>query len=217
MNNISTEFSWIQIGLTYLTTWRNAIMSRLFCSLILAIFSLPTYAGEHILTPMLGISNWSDNTGHTARGSSLSFRDSNETTYGFRYLYQLDSRFAFGGNIYLYDMDVTTTSQANDAGVAHFHALAEYFFNNNDNITPFIGAGVGVSAIGFSGGNLDDDGTAGLSFELNGGVMFRLTDIIGLQLEYKLISFEMDEDIHSLRTNIDTTASSFLIGLNIQI
>jgi len=192
-------------------------MYRLLISLFLTLFILPAHAGEHILTPLLGISNWSDNTGHTARGSTLSFRDSNEVTYGFRYLYLLENGFAFGGNAYLYDKDLTASGQANDAGVGHFHALGEYFFNHTEKIAPFVGVGVGFSAIGFTGGVLDDEGTAGLSVELNGGVLFRLSELIGLQLEYKFTSFEMDDEIDNLQTNIDTTASSLLLGLTIHL
>jgi len=193
------------------------IMSRLFYALLLVIVSLPVFADEHIFTPMIGVSNWSDTTGHTARGNELSFRDHNETTYGFRYLYLLDNKFAFGGNIYVHDMDVTTSSQANDAGVAHVHALAEYFFTLTDNVYFFIGAGLGFSGIGFSGGNLDGEGTGGKSFEINDGFLFRLSERIGLQIEYKYTSFEMDEDIDNQRTNIDTTSHSLLLGLTIHI
>lgn len=192
-------------------------MSRLVSSLLLIMLSLPVIAGEHILTPMLGVSKWSDNTGHTAAGSEISFRDQNETTYGFRYLYLFDNNFAVGGNIYMHELDVTTTSQANDSGVAHVHALAEYFFTLTDNVYFFVGAGIGFSAIGFSGGNLDDEGTGGLSYEINDGFLFRLTDRIGLQVEYKYTSFEMDDDINKQHTNIDSTSNSLLLGLTIHI
>lgn len=192
-------------------------MSRLFCLLLLAIFIPQSYADEHILTPLLGTSNWSDNTGHTARGSTLSFRDRNELTKGFRYLYLLDNGFAFGGDIYGYKKDVTTTSQANEAGVVHLHALAEYFFIPRGEVSPFVGVGMGISAIGFSGGILDEEGTGGTSVELNGGVLFRLSEIVGLQVEYKYTRFDIDANIDKLYTNIDTNANSLLLGLTIHI
>ena len=66
-------------------------MSRFVYSLVLAIISLPVYAGENILTPMLGVTTWSDDTGHIGRGTALDFSDSTQTTLGFRYLYLFDS------------------------------------------------------------------------------------------------------------------------------
>ena len=99
----------------------------------------------------------------------------------------------------------------------HIHALVEYFFNHTADVSPFIGAGLGVSAIGFDGGNLDGDGTGGASVELNVGILFRLSEVIGMQLEYKLTSFEMDENIDGFPASIDTTANSFLVGLTIHI
>lgn len=191
-------------------------MSRIVYSLLFAIISLPVYAGENILTPMLGITSWSDDTGYTGRGTALDFSDSTQTTLGFRYLYLFDNGVAVGGDVYLYDKDVIV-GQANDAGVIHTHALVEYFFNPKSSIMPFIGLGIGVSAIGFDGGNMDGDGTGGSSYELNGGVLFRLTDVIGVQVEYKYTDFNMDEDIDGFTTKIDTSANSLLLGLTIHI
>lgn len=191
-------------------------MSRFIYSLLLAIAALPVYAGEHILTPMLGITSWSDDTGHIGRGTTLDFNDSSQTTLGFRYLYLFDNGVALGGDFYLYDKDIAV-GQANDAGVLHTHALVEYFFNPRSNILPFIGLGIGVSAIGFDGGNMDGDGSGGSSYELNGGVLFRLTDLIGVQVEYKYTDFDMDEDIDGFATRIDTSSNTFLLGLTIHI
>ena len=191
-------------------------MSRLFYSLIFAILSFPAAAGENILTPMIGITSWSDDTGHIGRGTALNFSDSTQTTLGFRYLYLFDNGVAVGGDFYLYDKDIEL-GQANDAGVLHTHALVEYFFNPKSDIMPFIGLGIGISAIGFDGGNMDGDGTGGSSYELNGGVLFRLTDVIGVQVEYKYTDFNMDEDIDGFNTKIDTSANTLLLGLTIHI
>ena len=191
-------------------------MSRIFYSLLLAFACLPVYAGENILTPMLGVTSWSDDTGHLGRGTALDFSDSTKTTLGFRYLYLFDNGIAVGGDVYLYDKNVVV-GQANDAGVIHTHALVEYFFNPKSSMMPFIGLGIGVSAIGFDGGNMDGDGTGGSSYELNGGVLFRLTDVIGVQVEYKYTDFNMDEDIDGFTTKIDTSANSLLLGLTIHI
>lgn len=184
---------------------------------ILVILNRPALADEHILTPMFGYSKWSDTSGHTARGSEISFSDNRQATYGFRYLYLLDNNLAFGGNIYAHDMDVKTAGQADDAAVVHVHALIEYFLPLMDKGSFFIGAGYGFSAIGFSGGNLHEKGTAGRSIELNGGLLYRINDKLGVQLEYKYTDFDMEEDIDSQPTNIDSTSDSVLLGLTIHI
>ena len=191
--------------------------SRLLCSVLLAMLCLPAHAGENILTPMIGFTSWSDDSDHTARGNSLAFKDSNELTLGFRYLYMFDNGVALGGNFYIHDKDVTTTTQANDAGVLHIHGLVEYFFNPRGGISPFIGGGIGVSSIGFDGGNLDGDGIAGASIELNGGVIFKLSDLIGLQVEYKYTDFQMDESIDGFSANIDSSANSLLVGITLHL
>ena len=200
----------------YVDIKEGVIMPRFVYSLLLAIVTLPVYAGENILTPMLGITSWSDDTGHIGRGTTLDFTDSNQTTLGFRYLYLFDNGVALGGDFYMYDKDISA-GQANDAGVLHTHALVEYFFNHTSNIMPFIGFGIGVSAIGFDGGNMDGDGTGGSSYEVNGGVLFRLNDLIGVQVEYKYTDFNMDEDIDVFTTNIDSSAHTILLGLTIHI
>ena len=191
-------------------------MKRLF--LILS-FLLPfsVQAGENILVPMIGFSSWSDESGHTARGSAITFEDDNELTFGFKYLYMFDGGFALGGNVYLYDKDVSSIIQANDAGVAHIHALAAYYFNHTGLVSPFVGVGLGVTAIGFDGGILDDEGSGGESIELNGGVLFRMSERVGFQIEYKYVDFDMDEDIDGLRTDIESESHSLLFGVSIHI
>lgn len=191
-------------------------MKRLILLLtLLSPFSVQ--AGQNILMPMMGFSQWSDDSGHTARGSALSFEDENAINFGFKYLYMFDSGFALGGNAYLYEKDVITTSQASDAGVMHIHALAEYYFNSTGSVSPFIGAGLGVTAIGFNGGVLDEEGTGGESIELNTGILFKISDSVGFQLEYKYTNFDMDEDIDDLRTDIETDSHSILFGVGIYL
>ena len=192
-------------------------MYRFICLLFISLVSLPAHAGENILTPYIGLTKWSDTSDFTVRGTSLSFDDSAETTFGFRYLYMFDSGLAIGADFYLYRMDVVNPIQADDAGVFHTHALVEYFFMPKESVSPFIGGGIGFSAIGFSGGVLDDDGSAGSSIELNAGVQFRVSQRVGIQLEYKYTNFNMNENIDSLSTKIDSTANSFMLGVSIFI
>jgi hypothetical protein len=194
------------------------MINRLIVIVFIASVSLPGYASENILTPMIGVTGWSDNSDYTIRGVPTSFRNNNETTYGFRYLYMFDNGFAVGGDIYGYRKDVDNNPvQANYAGVVHIHALAEYFFYPQDSFTPFIGGGIGVTGMGFSGGVLDDDGTGGGSIELNAGMLFRMSKMLSVQVEYKLTSFDMNEDIDSQYTDVSSTANSVMMGLNIHL
>lgn len=174
----------------------------------------PAWAGQNILTPMLGISHWKEETDHLALGSTLSFEQTNRNTAGFRYLYLFDNGMAVGGDIYWYKKNVTTISQADEAGVVHAHLLLEYFFNQQESVSQFVGGGVGRTTIVFSGGNLDNERSTGSSFELNGGVQIHISNRIGLQFEYKLSKFELDDNIGGLNARIDTIASSVLAGLS---
>lgn len=192
-------------------------MLRILFVVTLMALCLPLRAAEHILTPYLGLSEWSANDGHTASGAPLAFRDKNQLTMGFRYLYMFDSGVAIGGNFYFYDMDVSTPAQTDDSAVFHHHFLVEYFFSPGADTSAFIGAGVGASAIAFSGGPLDDEATGGPSYELNAGVLFRLNHRVGLQLEYKYTDFSLDENIDSLFSDIDTNSSHYLLGLTIHL
>lgn len=188
-----------------------------FFLICMLLFPCTSFAGENILVPMIGYSNWSDTSGHIARGNTINFEDDNELTLGFKYLYLFDSGFAVGGNFFLYDKNVLTPSQANDSGVVHIHALAEYFFNSKSSVSPFVGVGIGVTGIGFDGGVLDGDGTGGDSIELNGGVLFRVSERVGFQVEYKYVDFDMDENIDGFTTNIESTSQSLLFGVSIHI
>jgi opacity protein-like surface antigen len=192
------------------------MLKRLVLVVIL-LYPSVSNAGENILVPMIGFSSWSDNSGHIARGNTINFEDNQDLTFGFKYLYLFDSGFALGGNFYLYGKDVLTTSQASDSGVLHVHAVAEYFFSPKSSVSPFVGAGIGFTVIGFDGGTLDNDGTGGGSYELNGGVLFRISERVGFQVEYKYVDFDMDEDIDGFTTNIDSSSQSLLFGVSIHI
>ena len=187
--------------------------------LLAFVFLLPVsvQAAEHVLIPMLGATSWSEDSGHTARGSAIVFEDDNNPTLGFKYLYMYDSGFAWGGNIYVYNKDVVTAGQAKDAVVSHVHALAEYYFNSKGNVSPFIGAGIGFTGITFNEGVLDEESSSGGSIELNGGVKFRVSESFSLQLEYKYTNFDVDEDIDSLNTNINTDSQSLMVGVAMEI
>jgi len=190
------------------------IMWRLVLAFLLASASFCTYAGQNILTPMFGVSDWQNNSGHTAGGSSISFASGIRPTGGFRYLYMFDNNVAIGADIYHYTKNVNTAGLANEADVVHTHILGEYFFQPQQTISAFAGGGFGVTGLRFSGGSLDDKHTSGASIELNAGAVFKLSNLLSVQFEYKLTSFNADENINGSTTSIDTTASSLLMGVS---
>jgi opacity protein-like surface antigen len=176
-----------------------------------------TYAADHALIPLIGMTDWSDDSGHTARGASISFENDSQPMLGFKYLYMLDNGFAVGGNVYAYTKDVQTFVQADEAGVSHIHAVAEYYMNPTGSVSPFIGLGIGFSAISFDGGVLDEESTSGESYELNAGLRAAITDSIDMHFEYKYTDFDMDDDIDNLNTNINTDSHSLMLGVAIRI
>ena len=191
-------------------------MGRLTLLAIL-LFSSPVFAGEHILNPMLGATDWSRDTGHTANGSSISFESDSPVTHGFKYLYQFDNGLALGASYIGYTKDVTTTSLAHEAEVGNLAGVVEYYFNPKGKSSPFIGLGLGGMGIVFDGGSLDNHSTSGQSLQLNAGMLFKITDTFGMQLEYQYNTFDVDESIHSNVTNIETYSHSLLIGLTIHL
>lgn len=174
-------------------------------------------AGEHVLTPMLGFTGWADETGHTARATAVDFDDGTEFTLGFRYHYVFDNGLAVGVDVYSYGKDVIPSSASDTTSVFHSHALLEYFFNHTGSVSPFVGGGFGFAAVSFDDGTLGDESAAGGAFEFNAGVLFRVSDAVGVQIEYKASAFDIDEDIDALRTDIDTTSHSLLFGVTIHL
>lgn len=191
-------------------------MERLTLLAIL-LLSSPVFAGEHILNPMLGATDWSQDRGHTANGSSISFDSDSPVTHGFKYLYRFDNGLALGGSYIGYTKDVTNTSLAHEAEVGNLSGVIEYYFNPQGNSSPFIGFGLGGMGIAFDGGSLDGHSTSGGSIQLNAGMLFKITEMFGLQFEYQYNTFDVDESIHSNLTNIETYSHSLLIGLTIHL
>lgn len=191
-------------------------MKRILIGMVL-LLPLTAQAGQHLIIPTLGVTSWSDDTGHIARGAALNFEDDNSLTLGAKYLYMFDSGIALGGNAITYGKDVLNPVVADDAGVIHIHGLVEYFFTPTSDVMPFVGFGLGFSSIGFNGGVLDEESSAGGSYELNGGVIFKVSETIGIQLEYKYTDFDIDDDIDGLNTEINTNAHSLLLGVSIHL
>ncbi len=185
--------------------------------LTLVLFSTPVFAGEHILNPMLGVTDWSRNSGHTAAGSSLAFNNDNALSLGFKYLYRFDNGLALGGSIMGYRKTVTTSTLAHKAYIVNTNALLEYYFNSQANTSPYLGFGLGGMGIGFDGGTLDADSTAGHSLQLNAGLLHKFSERFGMQVEYQYNTFDVNDDIHSGITKIDTYSHSLVIGLTIHL
>ena len=184
---------------------------------VLVLFSTPVFAGEHILNPMLGVTDWSRNGGHTAAGSNLAFNNDNSLSLGFKYLYRFDNGLAIGGSIVGYRKTVKTTSLAHKAYIANTNALLEYYFNSQASTSPYIGFGLGGMGIGFDGGSLDGDSSAGHSIQLNAGLLHKFSERYGIQFEYQYNTFDVNDDIHNSITNIETYSHSLLIGLTIHL
>ncbi|UCE88622.1 MAG: porin family protein [Pseudomonadota bacterium] len=193
------------------------LTKRLILSLTLLIATLPVSAGEHILMPMLGVVDWKDNSGHTVRGTPASFDDGANGSLGFRYSYLFDLGLAIGTDIFAYSRDITPSFRADDTSVVHSHFLAQYYFNRQGTVNPFVGGGLGFAAIAFDGGTLDGKASVGVSAQFNAGVLIRLSQRFGLQVEYKYLDFDIDEDIDGLRTDIDTSANTLFLGMTIHI
>lgn len=191
-------------------------MGRLTLLAIL-LFSAPVFAGEHILNPMVGATDWSQNTGHTAAGSSLSFDNDSPVTLGFKYLYRFDNGLAIGGSMIGYSKDVTNKTLAHTAAIANISGVVEYYFNPKGASSPFIGFGLGGMGIAFDGGSLDGDSTRGGSIQLNAGMLFKINETFGMQFEYQYNTFDVDDSIHSSYTNINTYSHSLLLGLTIHL
>jgi len=188
-----------------------------FTLLALLLFSSPAFAGEHILNPMLGATDWSRNSGHTANGSSFAFDNDTSVTLGFKYLYRFDNGLAIGGSLMSYRKNVTNKSLAHKAYITNMSGVIEYYFNSKGNNSPYIGFGLGGMGIGFDGGSLDGDSTGGSSIQLNAGMLYKFSDRFGLQFEYQYNTFDVNDDIHSNVTNIETYSHSLLIGLTIHL
>lgn len=188
-----------------------------FTLVAILLFSSPVYAGEHILNPVLGATDWSQNTGHRANAGTLSFDNDVALTHGFKYLYRFDNGLAIGGGYIGYTKDVTTTTLAHEASVGTFVGVVQYYFNSTGTTSPFIGFGLGGTGIAFDGGSLDGDSSAGANIQLNAGMLFKLSETFGMQFEYQYNTFDVDESIHNNITDIETYSHSLLLGLTIHL
>ena len=112
----------------------------------------PALAGEHLLQPKLGLIDWTDNGPHSVKANTFNLDSDKSAALGFMYLYRLDNGFAFGGEMYHYKKDYThSNGNAGEVDIGHFYGLAEYYFNNEGSIKPFVGIGLGGAGMDFSG------------------------------------------------------------------
>ncbi|MFO7602737.1 MAG: outer membrane beta-barrel protein [Gammaproteobacteria bacterium] len=188
-----------------------------FILLALMLFSAPVMAGEHLLNPMLGVTDWSRNNGHSINGGTINFDNDAPLTLGFKYLYRFDNGLALGGSYSGYSKDVSNTAVAHEADVANVHGVLQYYFTPQAPSSAYLGVGLGGMGMTFDGGSLDGHSTAGTSLQLNAGMLFKLAERYGLQFEYQYNSFDVDESIHSNITRIETYSHSLLVGVTIHL
>ncbi len=181
-------------------------------------------AGEHILIPKLGAVNWDDNSNHRANNDPFDFEDETVVAYGFKYLYKLDNGFAFGAEIFTYEKQIVSTANNNgDALTSHIYGVVEKIFNPEGSFKPFVGIGVGASSMIFDAnvnGKIDDgynDFAADFSYQIYTGAEVKLTDKIGVSLEYKYFDIDISDDIDDRHINIESDGHALFVGVAIHI
>lgn len=190
---------------------------RRFTLLALLLFSSPVFAGEHILNPMLGLTDWHQNSGHTAGGNTIDLSSSAAASLGFKYLYRFDNGLAIGGSLVGYRKNVSNKTVAHKAYIANSNLLLEYYFNSQATTSPFLGFGLGGVGISFDGGTLDGDSTSGGSLQLNAGLLHKFNQRFGIQFEYQYNSFDVDDDIHGNVSRFKTYSHSLFVGMTIHL
>lgn len=120
--------------------------------------------------------------------------------------------FAFGGELYRYTnklVAVGTTLEGEMEAVA-LMANAKKYFEITGILYPYVGAGVGIAAISFSG---DVTGTAsGPAFQAMAGIELRMQNI-GVYTELKYLS-STTEDSASKKTKIGGTGKNIGLGIS---
>jgi len=174
------------------------------------------YAGEHIFQPKIGIVDWSDNNNHRIKGNTFNLNNSSDLSSGFMYLYRLDNGFAFGGEHFTYNKDYThTNSNTGDVDLTQAYVLAEFYFNNNGTIKPFIGVGLGFAFSDFNGAI--EQKAYGSSSQLKAGVEFEINPRFSLSLEGKLFKVDIDEEINGENANVKSNGTGLFVGFSIKI
>lgn len=197
----------------------NKSISRtiLICFTYLGIIS-SSIAGEHLIQPKLGFINWTDNGPHRVRSNTFTFDNDISTASGFKYAYRLDNGFAFGGELYGYEKDYThSNGNRGSADIGHFYATAEYYFNNDGSIKPFIGGGLGWAGIDFSGA-IKHDTSGGSSVEFNAGVEFSINKRFSITVEGKYFTLDIDDDYYNNEeADIKSDGYGTFVGFTIKI
>ena len=194
-------------------------ISRIFlisCALTLIIS--PSFAGEHLIQPKLGFINWTDNGTHRVRSNSFTFDNDTSVSSGFKYAYRLDNGFAFGGELYGYEKDYThSNGNRGSADIAHFYATADYFFNNEGSIKPFLGIGLGWAGIDFSGA-IKHETSGGSSAQFSAGVEFSINKRFSISVEGKYFTLDIDDDFYNNEeADIKSDGYGTFVGFTIKI
>jgi len=115
-----------------------------------------------------------------------------------------------------------TTNLAGDVDVFSLLCNVYYDFNNSSPITPYIGAGIGMSMVSINdiglpnmigpvGLSLDD---TALSYQVGGGVSFIITKRVSLDLKYRYLCVP---DLQFLVADSDFDSHNILLGLRFSI
>ena len=181
----------------------------------IAIFST-AHAGQHIIEPKLGVVDWTDNNNQRIRNDTFNIDDNPTGSLGFMYLYRLDNGFSFGGEVFGYNRDYTRSDgRTGEVDTSHIYANAEYYFNNDKSVKPFVGFGLGSVGMEFTGVLKQE--TRGPSLQLKGGVEFDLSEKLAIAAEAKYFTVDIDEDVGGIAGKIESKGYALFVGLAIKL
>ncbi len=190
--------------------------STLVVMFLNVLVTLPAMAGEHMLQPKLGIVDWSDSGPHSVKGNSFTLDSDASPSLGFMYLYRLDNGFAFGGEVFGYKKDFThSNGNTGEADFGHVYGLAEYYFNNQGTVKPFVGIGLGSAGVTFTGA-IDHD-TRGPSVQIKAGAEFEINERFAISAEAKYFAVDFDEEINNQKADIKSNGFGLFAGFTIKI
>jgi len=168
------------------------------------------------LQPKLGVADWSDDGTHSVKGNNFTFDSSHSTSLGFKYLYRLDNGFAFGDELFGYEKNYThINGGTGQADIGQVYGLAEYYFNNDSFIKPYLGIGLGGAGIDFNGEI--NHVSSGKSSTIYVGIEFTINDRFAMSTEFKYFNIDIDEEHDNLKADIKSNGIAAFLGFVIKI
>jgi len=195
---------------------KNLILKSVLIFIFQLLYVFQVNAGEHVLQPKIGFADWNDNSNHSVKGNTFNLDSRVSASAGFMYLYRLDNGFGFGAEHYAYSKDFThTNGSTGEMDTVHFYALAEYYFNNDGIVKPFLGVGVGGARAELTGAINQE--AAGFSAQIKGGVEFELSERFSIATEVKYFTIDIDEEITGEKSDIDSEGYGIFVGFSFKI